>query len=81
MPAAAHSQCPPPTPPVEELATQLDLQKANFSAQIRRWQLKAEELQQFLAKKDENECEKQAVQDERERLLRALGRFMQQKRW
>ena len=65
--------------PVEELATQLDLQKSNFEAQIRKSQLKITELEKLLKhQKDSADREKQAAQDERERLLIALGRFLQQ---
>merc|ERR1719474_653361 len=65
--------------PVEELATQLDLQKANFEGQIRKSQLKVEELEKLLQhRRDDSAREKQAAQEERERLLKTLGRFLQQ---
>merc|ERR1712154_692049 len=66
--------------PVEELATQLDLQKANFEAQIQKSQLKIEELEKLLENRaDIAHREKQNAQEDRERLLLALGKFLQQK--
>eukprot|EP01084_Bolivina_argentea_P113760 202691_1 len=65
--------------PVEELVLQLDMQKANFEADIRKVKLKNEELEKLLQHtKDTASREKQAAVDERERLLIALGRFLQQ---
>eukprot|EP00484_Ammonia_sp_Unknown_P025019 CAMPEP_0197042736 /NCGR_PEP_ID=MMETSP1384-20130603/19059_1 /TAXON_ID=29189 /ORGANISM="Ammonia sp." /LENGTH=1575 /DNA_ID=CAMNT_0042473897 /DNA_START=99 /DNA_END=4826 /DNA_ORIENTATION=+ len=65
--------------PVEELGTQLDLQKVTFEQQMQKQELRIKELESLLQhQKDLAEFEKNSSNDERQRLLLAMGRFMQQ---